>query len=31
MGEGLASLVVTPERFSKLAYRIGGAGLAPVE
>jgi NAD(P)-dependent dehydrogenase (short-subunit alcohol dehydrogenase family) len=31
MGEGVANLVLSPDRFSKLAYRIGGAGLAPLE
>lgn len=31
MGEGVADLVVSPARFSQLAYRIDGAGLRPVE
>ena len=31
MGEGVAELVVSPERFVPLAYRIDGAGLRPVE
>ena len=31
MGEGVADLVVSPDRFAKLAYRIGGSGLVPLD
>ncbi len=31
MGRGLVELAASPERFGKLTYRIGGAGLAPFE
>jgi NAD(P)-dependent dehydrogenase (short-subunit alcohol dehydrogenase family) len=31
MGQAVVDLVSAPERFPKLAYRIGGAGLAPVD
>jgi NAD(P)-dependent dehydrogenase (short-subunit alcohol dehydrogenase family) len=30
MGQGVVELFEAPERFTKLAYRIGGGGLAPV-
>jgi NAD(P)-dependent dehydrogenase (short-subunit alcohol dehydrogenase family) len=30
MGQGVVDLFETPERFTQLAYRIGGAGLTPV-
>jgi NAD(P)-dependent dehydrogenase (short-subunit alcohol dehydrogenase family) len=31
MGQGVVDLFSAPETFPKLAYRIGGAGLAPVD
>jgi NAD(P)-dependent dehydrogenase (short-subunit alcohol dehydrogenase family) len=31
MGRGVVELAAAPERFGKLAYRIGGGGLTPVE
>jgi NAD(P)-dependent dehydrogenase (short-subunit alcohol dehydrogenase family) len=31
MGQGVVDLFSAPETFPKLAYRIGGAGLVPVE